>query len=126
MKVSATERRRYTILLFKLLMLSRCWMHKLHMQAFGTKLWPPTLLCALLKLNYPLEAVILTNIICFYNCAVYFQNVLELNLLVHLFDLKKKSLLFYLKYIVLNGIFYNPTPSLKEPIFGMCHLNKTM
>ena len=75
-------------------------MPKLHMKAFGTRLWPTTLLCALLKLNYPLKTVILTNIICFYNCSMCFQNVLELQLQAYLFGFLKKIAFFYLKYIL--------------------------
>ena len=43
-----------------------------------SKIRLPTVLCVLLKLNYPLKMVIVTNIIDFYSWLVHFQNVFEL------------------------------------------------
>ena len=64
-------------------------------------------LYALHRLNFPLKVEIVTNI---FN----FTDNLCILILIRLIE--KRSLLFYLKYIVLYKLLNNPTPNFKYPI----------
>ena len=73
-------------------------------------------LYALHRLNFPLKVEIVTNIIHFTDDFCIFTSVLILVYLnIHLTN-RKKSLLFYLKCIVLYELLNNPTPNFKNQI----------
>ena len=74
-------------------------------------------LYALHRLNFPLKVEIVTNIIHFTDDLCIFTSVFNLSLPKYSFDqLKKQSLLFYLKYIVLYELLNNPIPNFKYSI----------